>query len=71
MMQSLTACHSLMDKAELTNYVHSHLPHSVHMSLNLDKDEYTQEEAKVILSEALDSWAYIKQLRREEHGEEN
>lgn len=62
---------TLINKESLANYIHSHLPLNVHMSLNLDKDYYTQEEANEILSQALGSWAYIKKLRREEHGKEN
>lgn len=62
---------TIMTKSEVNIYVHSHLPHSIHMSLSLNKDYYTQDEADEILFQALDSWAYIKQLRRSEHGEEN
>lgn len=62
---------TIMTKSEVNIYVCSHLPHNIHMSLGLDKDYYTQDEADEILSQALDSWAYIKKLRREEHGKEN
>lgn len=64
MMQSSTMCHSLMNKTELINHVHSHLPASIHMTLNLDKDEYTQSEADEILIQALETWEHIKTLRK-------
>lgn len=64
MMQASIVCHSLMNKTELINHVYSHLPTSIHMTLNLDKDEYTQSEADEILTQALETWEYIKTLRK-------
>ena len=61
----------MMSKAEVNTYVHSHLPSDIHMSLNLDKDTYTHQEADQILFQALETCEYIKKLRREEHGKEN
>lgn len=54
----------MMNKAEVERYVHAHLPKSIHMSLALSKDSYTQEEANKVLSQALEIWEYIKTLRK-------
>ena len=53
-----------MIKDDVINYAHSQLPPTIHMSLNLTKDSYTQEEADEILSQALEIWEYIKTLRK-------
>ena len=54
----------MMSKAEVEKYVHTHLPKNIHMSLAFSKDTYTQEEADEILAQALETWEYIKTLRK-------
>ena len=54
----------MMDKVEVKAYIHSHLPQGVHISLNLPKDSYTQQEADEILNQALEAWETIEKLRK-------
>ena len=54
----------MMNKAKVERYVYTHLPKSIHISLALSKDTYTQEEANKILAQALETWEYIKTLRK-------
>lgn len=54
----------MMDKVEVKAYIHSHLPQGVHISLNLSKDYYTQQEADEILKQSLEAWEIIKKLRK-------
>ena len=54
----------MMSRKEIKTYIHSHLPQGVHISLNLSKDSYTQEEADKILNQALDAWETIEKLRK-------
>ena len=59
-----TNSEALIDRHELIVYINSLLPRSVHMSLGLSKDSYTQEEANEILAQALETWEYIKNLKK-------
>lgn len=54
----------LIDKESIDTYIHLHLPNGVHITLNLNKDYYTREEADDILAQALETWEYIKTLRK-------
>lgn len=64
MMQFSTASSLMPNEQELKEYIHSRLPDNVHMTLNLPKALYTQEEADKMLSQALETWEYIKTLRK-------
>lgn len=54
----------LMTKSDIENYVHSRLPKGIHITLNLPKDLYTQEEADKYLNDALQALETIKKLRK-------
>lgn len=64
MMQFSTASNLLLNKQELKEYIHARLSDDAHMTLSLSKDSYTQEEADEILAQALETWEYIKTLRK-------
>lgn len=53
-----------MTKSDIKNYVHSRLPKGIHITLNLPKDLYTQEEADKYLNDALQALEIIEKLRK-------
>lgn len=64
MMQFSTVSSLMLNEQELKEYIHSRLPDNVHITLNLPKALYTQEEADKMLSRAHEIWEYIKTLRK-------
>ena len=49
---------------DVINYVCPFIPEGVHISLNLSKDSYTQEEADEVLKQVLEAWEIIEKLRK-------